>query len=222
MAAVEWHISEGRIDYPAAVEAMEAQVAAIRAGRARERVWLLEHPPLYTAGTSARGDDLLNPGAIPVYSSGRGGQYTYHGPGQRVAYVMLDLKARELDVRRYIYWLEEWVIQTLAAFNLACERRDGRIGLWVPRPDGSADKIAAIGVRVRRWVSFHGIAINVEPELSHFAGIVPCGISDAGVTSMVREGLPVGLADLDSVLRPAFEEVFASATEATSGDISAA
>ncbi len=173
---IEWRISDSPVPYPEAVRTMEERVAAIRAGTARELMWLLEHPPLYTAGTSARAGDLLQPDRFPVYASGRGGQYTYHGPGQRVAYVMLDLKRREPDLRRFVHDLEEWVIRTLAGFNVRGERRAGRIGIWVARPGGREDKIAAIGVRVRHWVSYHGIAINLDPELAHFTGIVPCGI----------------------------------------------
>ena len=191
---------------------MEARVADIAAGQASELVWLLEHPPLYTSGTSGKPTDLLDP-RFPMYETGRGGQLTYHGPGQRVAYVMLDLKRRRPDVRAYVAGLEEWIIRTLLAFNVRGERREDRVGVWVKRPDkgsGHEDKIAAIGVRVRRWVSFHGIAINVEPDLSHFSAIVPCGVADAryGVTSLVDLGLPVGLADVDVALKQAFEEVF--------------
>ena len=191
---------------------MEARVDAIHRGEAVEEVWLLEHPSLYTAGTSAKETDLLET-RFPVFRSGRGGQFTYHGPGQRVAYVLLDLKRRRPDVRAYVAALEEWIIRTLAAFNVRGERREDRVGVWVARPDkgaGFEDKIAAIGVRLKRWVSFHGIAINVEPELSHFSAIIPCGVSDAsyGVTSLVDLGLPVGLAEVDIALRQAFEEVF--------------
>ncbi len=209
---VEWRVEPGLTAYPDAVAAMEARVAAIRAGSAPELVWLVEHPPLYTAGTSADPADLLQPERFPVYRSGRGGEFTYHGPGQRVAYVLLDLKRRGPDVRRYVHDLEEWIIRALASFAVAGERRQGRVGIWVARKDpllGSReDKIAAIGVRVRRWVTYHGIAINVEPELEHFSGIVPCGISEHGVTSLVDLGLPVGLADLDAALRAAFPGVF--------------
>lgn len=195
---------------------MEGRADAIRAGEADELVWLVEHPPLYTAGTSANPGDLLEPDRFPVYQAGRGGEYTYHGPGQRVAYVMLDLKRRREDVRAFVVALEDWVIQTLARFNVRGERRAGRIGVWVqrpdkpPLPDGSPmeDKIAAIGIRLRRWVSFHGIAINVEPELAHFTGIVPCGISGFGVTSLVDLGLPVTMADFDVALKLAFEDIF--------------
>ncbi len=180
-AAVEWRISDSPVAYPEAVAAMEARAADIAAGHATELVWLLEHPPLYTSGTSGRNEDLLDP-RFPLFTSGRGGQITYHGPGQRVAYVMLDLKRRRPDVRAYVAGLEEWIIRTLAHFNVRGERREDRVGVWVKRPDkgdGHEDKIAAIGVRLRRWVSFHGIAINVEPDLSHFSAIVPCGVADA-------------------------------------------
>ena len=209
---IEWRISDDPVPYPEAVQAMEARVAAIRAGTAREQVWLLEHPPLYTAGTSARTGDLLQPDRFPVHASGRGGQYTYHGPGQRVAYVMLDLKRREPDLRRFVHDLEEWVIRTLARFNVRGERRDGRIGIWVARPGGREDKIAAVGVRVRHWVSYHGIAVNIDPELEHFSGIVPCGIAPGagfGVTSLHDLGLLVSMAEFDAALQGAFAEVFA-------------
>lgn len=214
--ALEWKVSEGLVPYPQALAEMEARVEAIIAGTAPELVWLLEHPPLYTAGTSARAEDLLEADRFPVYPTRRGGEYTYHGPGQRVAYVMLDLNRRGRDVRAFVRQLEDWVIRTLAEFSVRGERRNGRVGVWVVRPDrpaqadGSAaeDKIAAIGVRLRRWVSFHGIAINVEPDLSHFEGIVPCGIREHGVTSLVDLGLPVTMADLDVALARTFEEVF--------------
>jgi len=208
---IEWRISDGPVPYPEAVRAMETRVAAIRAGSAPELVWLLEHPPLYTAGTSARPADLLQPERFPVYASGRGGQYTYHGPGQRVAYVMLDLKRREPDLRRFVHDLEEWVIRSLARFNIRGDRRDGRIGIWVARPGGHEDKIAAVGVRVRHWISYHGIAINLDPELEHFSGIVPCGIAPSagfGVTSLHDLGLLVSMAELDAALQGAFAEVF--------------
>lgn len=205
---VEWRVEPGLTDYAAAVAAMEARVAAIREGRLPELVWLLEHPPLYTAGTSADPADLLQPERFPVYRSGRGGEFTYHGPGQRVVYVMLDLKRRRPDVRRYVHDLEEWIIRTLAAFSVRGERREGRVGIWVQRDKAREDKIAAIGVRVRRWVTYHGIAINVEPELEHFSGIVPCGIRGKGVTSLIDLGLPVGLPDLDAALRASFPGVF--------------
>ncbi len=208
MPELEWRIDDRPVDYPEAVAAMEARVAEIRAGTARELVWLLEHPPLYTAGTSARDADLLEPERFPVYRRGRGGQFTYHGPGQRVAYVMLDLKTRGRDVRRFVRDLEDWLIATLARFNVTGERREGRVGIWVDRGAGREDKIAAIGVRIRRWVSYHGVALNVEPDLTHFEGIVPCGIEGHGVTSLVDLGLPVAMADADAALRAAFEEVF--------------
>ena len=209
---VEWRISGAPIPYLDAVAAMEARVAGIAAEQVPELVWLLEHPPLYTSGTSGKAGDLLDP-RFPMFETGRGGQLTYHGPGQRVAYVMLDLKRRQPDVRAFVAGLEEWIIRTLAAFNVRGERREDRVGVWVARPDkgvGYEDKIAAIGVRLRRWVSFHGIAINVEPELSHFSAIVPCGVADVryGVTSLVDLGLPVTMEDLDVALRQAFEEVF--------------
>jgi lipoyl(octanoyl) transferase len=210
--AVEWRISDSPVDYLEAVAAMEARAAAIAAQHAPELVWLLEHPPLYTSGTSGKAGDLLDP-RFPLFSTGRGGQLTYHGPGQRVAYVMLDLKRRRPDVRAFVAALEQWIIHTLAAFNVRGERREERVGVWVRRPDkgaGFEDKIAAIGVRLRRWVSFHGIAINVEPDLSHFSAIVPCGVADPryGVTSLVDLGHPVTMADVDVALRRAFEEVF--------------
>ncbi|KAA1056947.1 lipoyl(octanoyl) transferase LipB [Azospirillum argentinense] len=214
--AVEWRISDTPVPYPDALAEMEARVEAIRAGTAPELVWLLEHPPLYTAGTSAREEDLLEPGRFPVYQAGRGGQFTYHGPGQRVAYVMLDLKTRGADIRAFVQDMEEWLIRTLAAFNIRGERREGRVGIWVDKgPYGGApgqeDKIAAIGVRVRRWVSFHGVALNVEPDLSHFAGIVPCGISEHGVTSIVALGHLVAMEDVDAALIASFAEVFGGA-----------
>src|SRR5437660_10122541 len=217
---VEWRISDAPVPYPEAVAAMEARVAAIAAGEARELVWLLEHPPLYTSGTSGKASDLLDP-RFPTFATGRGGQLTYHGPGQRVAYVMLDLKQRRPDVRAYVAGLEEWIIRTLAAFNVRRERQEDRVGVWVARPDkgsGFEDKIAAIGVRLRKWVSFHGIAINVEPELAHFSAIVPCGVADPryGVTSLVDLGLPGTMEDVDVALRRAFEDVF-GATSAPAG-----
>jgi lipoyl(octanoyl) transferase len=210
--AAEWTVAERPVAYEAAVAVMEARAAAIADGRARELVWLIEHPPLYTSGTSARPSDLIE-ARFPVHASGRGGQLTYHGPGQRVAYAMLDLRRRGPDVRRYVASLEEWIIRTLARFNVRGERREDRVGVWVKRPDKGPDhedKIAAIGVRLKRWVSFHGIAINVEPELSHFEGIVPCGVADPryGVTSLVDLGQLVTMADVDIALRQAFAEVF--------------
>ncbi|MBD3676805.1 MAG: lipoyl(octanoyl) transferase LipB [Rhodobacteraceae bacterium] len=215
---VEWITSEGLTDYDHAVAEMEARAAAIAEGRAAEAVWLVEHPPLYTAGTSARPEDLTDPDRFPVYEARRGGQYTYHGPGQRVAYVMLDVGKRGRDVRRFVWQLEEWVIATLDEFNVKGERREGRVGVWVVRPDKPTgpdgrpreDKIAAIGVRLRKWVSFHGISINVEPDLSHFEGIVPCGIREHGVTSLVDLGLPVTMADLDVALKRSFSTIFTS------------
>jgi lipoyl(octanoyl) transferase len=205
---VDWIQAEGLVPYEEAVAAMEAQVAAIRAGTGRERVWALEHPPLYTAGTSADAAELLDSGGLPVYRSGRGGRYTWHGPGQRVAYVMLDLKARGADVRGFVCDLESWIIATLSHFGVSGERRAGRVGIWVVRPDGTEEKIAAIGVRVRHWISYHGIAINVAPDLSHFSGIVPCGINEHGVTSLAALGIDASLADVDHALRQNFETVF--------------
>src|SRR6478736_9646508 len=214
-AEVEWWISDSPVPYPDAIAAMEKRVAAIAAGIAPELVWLLEHPPLYTSGTSGNSSDLLE-ARFPLFTTGRGGQLTYHGPGQRVAYVMLDLKSRRPDVRAYVAGLEAWIIRTLAAFNIRGERREDRVGVWINRPDkgpGHEDKIAAIGVRLRRWVSFHGIAINVEPELTHFDAIVPCGVADTryGVTSLVDLGHPVTMPDVDIALRQAFEEIFGAA-----------
>jgi lipoyl(octanoyl) transferase len=209
---LEWRISAGLEDYPAALAAMEARVAAIRTGKAPEQVWLLEHPPLYTAGTSAKPADLLQPDAFPVYHSGRGGQFTYHGPGQRIGYVMLDLAARGGDLRRYVHDLETWIIRTLARFDVTGERRDGRIGIWVGH-EGREDKIAALGVRVRHGVTFHGIAVNRDPDLAHFAGIVPCGIAETkdqpfGVTSLAKLGRNVSRETLDAMLRQEFGAVF--------------
>lgn len=216
---VEWRVEPGLTPYEDAVRFMENRAEAIRAGEAGELIWLVEHPPLYTAGTSADTQDLLDANRFPVHKTGRGGEYTYHGPGQRVAYVMLDLKRRREDVRAFVTALEEWIILALAALNVRAERRQGRVGVWVqrldkpPMPDGSPmeDKIAAIGIRLRRWVSFHGIAVNVEPELSHFSSIVPCGISGYGVTSLVDLGLPVTMADFDIALKQGFEEIFGPA-----------
>lgn len=213
MNPIEWRIDDAPVEYDAAVAFMEDRAAAIREGRAPEMVWLLEHPPLYTAGTSARPEDLIAP-RFPVHPTRRGGQYTYHGPGQRIAYVMLDLEGRGRDVRRFVCGLERWLIATLAQFNVRGERRDGRVGVWVARPDRAPgpdgapaeDKIAAVGVRLRRWVSLHGVALNVEPDLSHYDGIVPCGIRGHGVTSLADLGLPVAMADVDVALRSAFDE----------------
>jgi lipoyl(octanoyl) transferase len=206
-APIEWRIDDAPVAYPLAVARMESRVAEIRAGTAPQMVWLLEHPPLYTAGTSAREADLLEPDRFPVFRTGRGGQFTYHGPGQRVGYVMLDLKTRGADVRAFVRDLEDWLIRTLARFNVTGERRAGRVGIWVVR-NGQDCKIAAIGVRVRRWVTYHGVSLNVEPELSHFDGIVPCGLDDYGVTSLADLGLPVTLSDVDVALRETFAEVF--------------
>jgi len=207
-SAVEWIISDEKVEYPEAKAFMEARAQAIRDDGAAECVWLLEHPPLYTAGTSARPEDLLDLNRFPVYDAGRGGQYTYHGPGQRVAYVMLDLKARGADIRCYVHHLEEWIIRSLARFGVKGERREGRVGIWVARPGGREDKIAAIGVRVKKWVSFHGIAINLDPDLSHFGGIVPCGIRQHGVTSLWDLGHTPTMEELDMALKDSFDEVF--------------
>jgi lipoyl(octanoyl) transferase len=217
--AVEWVVADAPVPYPQAVAEMEARVAAIAAGEAAERVWLLEHPALYTGGVTARADDLLDP-RFPVFESGRGGQYTYHGPGQRVAYVMLDLNARGKDVRAFVRGLEQWLIQALATFNVEADVREGRVGVWVVPDSRQAAsgmtssggqreaKIAAIGVKVRKWVTFHGISLNVEPDLTHFEGIVPCGIREHGVTSLVDLGLPVTMDETDAALKAAFEGVF--------------
>ena len=214
MSDIEWKISDSPVAYEEALAFMDERVALIREGRAPEMVWLLEHPPLYTAGTSADARDLVDPDRFPVHQTGRGGQYTYHGPGQRVAYVMLDLKKRGPDIRRFVANLEAWVIGTLAQFNIQAETREGRVGVWVDRPNSPGgpreDKIAAIGVRVRRWVTFHGIALNVDPDLSHYGGIVPCGISEHGVTSLTDLGIPVSMAEVDSVLMEKFTEIFES------------
>ena len=207
-ATIDWTIEPGLIGYEQAVAEMESRVESIRRGQAPEQVWLLEHPPLYTAGTSARAGDLLQ-ARLPVFQSGRGGQFTYHGPGQRVAYVMLDLR-RRADVRRYVQDLEEWLIRALARLGIKGERRPGRVGIWVCHGDGTEDKIAAIGVRLRHWISFHGISLNVDPELGHFAGIVPCGIRDHryGVTSLAALGIPASMTTVDEALKASFEEVF--------------
>jgi lipoyl(octanoyl) transferase len=207
-----WAVSRGRVEYPAALAAMEARAAAIADGRAGELVWLLEHPPLYTAGVSAKAGDLLEPERFPVFRTGRGGQFTYHGPGQRVAYVMLDLNRRRRDVRAFVAALEAWIIGALATFNVRGELRDGRVGVWVERRQPGVatreDKIAAIGVKLRRWVSFHGVALNVEPDLAHFSGIVPCGVTEHGVTSLVDLGLPVTMEEADEALKASFRLVF--------------
>ncbi|HET9232479.1 MAG TPA: lipoyl(octanoyl) transferase LipB [Vitreimonas sp.] len=217
--AVGWAVSPGRTDYEAAVAAMESRAAAIAASEAGELVWLLEHPPLYTAGVSAKESDLLDPERFPVFRTGRGGQFTYHGPGQRVAYIMLDLRTRGRDVTRFVHDLERWMIGALERFNVKGEVREGRVGVWVERKGpgwAREDKIAAIGVRLRKWVSFHGIAFNVEPELEHFSGITPCGISGPqfGVTSLVDLGLPATMSDADAALRASFHEVFGATKDA--------
>ena len=203
---VEWRISDGLIAYPDAVAEMEARAAAIAEGTAGEQIWLLEHPPIYTAGTSARDEDLID-ARFPVYRTGRGGQFTYHGPGQRVGYAMLDLKRRKPDVRAYVHDLEEWLIQALADFNVKGERREGRVGIWVER-GAREDKIAALGVRIKRWVSFHGVALNVDPDLAHFTGIVPCGVKAHGVTSLADLGIMASMADVDVALKKSFGKIF--------------
>lgn len=210
---VEWRIDDRPVGYEAAVVAMEARVLAVRQEEERELVWLLEHPPLYTAGTSADPAELLAPDRFPVFRTGRGGRYTYHGPGQRIAYAMIDLQARGIGVRDYVCGLEEWLIRTVARFGLVGERREGRIGVWVRR-GGAERKIAALGVRVRRGVAFHGIALNVEPDLAHFNGIVPCGIEGFGVTSLAAEGVVTSIPEVDMALRSGFEEVFGEAPRA--------
>jgi lipoyl(octanoyl) transferase len=217
-APAAWHVSDALVPYADALAAMDERAAAIAAGTVPELVWLLEHPPLYTAGTSAKPAELIE-ARFPVHHVGRGGQFTYHGPGQRVAYVMLDLNRRRPDVRAFVVALEEWIIRTLASFHVRGERRDDRIGVWVRRPDkgeGHEDKIAAIGIRVRRWVTMHGIALNVEPDLAHFSGIVPCGVSEQrfGVTSLADLGLPVSMAEVDMALRRSFEELFGATQRA--------
>jgi lipoyl(octanoyl) transferase len=217
-APVEWRVSDGAVDYDGAVALMAARAAAIAKGEAPEFVWLLEHPPLYTAGTSARPQELIE-ARFPVHAAGRGGQFTYHGPGQRVGYLMLDLKRRAPDVRRFVATVEEWIIRTLAAFSVYGERRDDRIGVWVPRPDkgqGAEDKIAAIGIRVQRWVTLHGFSLNVAPDLSHFTGIVPCGVSDQryGVTSLADLGKPASMTEVDRVMRREFEKLFGATADA--------
>lgn len=211
---VQWRVEPGLVDYQHAVAFMEERVAAIAAGEAPELIWLVEHPALYTAGTSAQLQDLVTPDRFPVFHTGRGGQYTYHGPGQRVAYVMLDLTRRGQDVRCFVSGLEDWLIATLDSFNIKGERREDRVGVWVQRPEraqGAEDKIAAIGIRVRKWITYHGISLNVEPDLEHFSGIVPCGVTQHGVTSLVDLGLPVTMNDADVALKAAFQDVFGPA-----------
>jgi lipoyl(octanoyl) transferase len=216
MVLVHWQITDGLTPYPAAVDFMENRANAIAAGTDDEIIWLIEHPPLYTGGTSAKPKDLVDPNRLPVFPSKRGGQYTYHGPGQRIAYTMLNVGNRGRDVRKFVNQLEAWVIATLAEFNVTGERRAGRVGVWITRPelspnaDGTPNeaKIAAIGVRLRKWVSFHGISINVDPDLSHYDGIIPCGIPEHGVTSLVDLGLPVSMADVDVALKRTFGKVF--------------
>jgi lipoyl(octanoyl) transferase len=217
----EWRIAEGLTPYGEAIAAMQERVAAIRVGRARELVWLVQHPPLYSAGTSAKPDQLIDPARFPTFIAGRGGQWTYHGPGQRVAYVMLDLSrahgsVRPRDVRCFVHGLEQWLIRAIARFGVRGERREGRIGIWVVLPDGTEAKIAAIGVRVTRWVSWHGFALNVAPDLGHYAGIVPCGITQHGVTSLRALGSPATMADADAALLAAWHEVFVAASPACS------
>jgi lipoyl(octanoyl) transferase len=204
--ALEWKVSDQPVPYPEALAQMEARAAAIADGTAGEQVWLLEHPPIYTAGTSARDADLLD-ARFPVYRTGRGGQFTYHGPGQRVGYAMLDLKTRTPDVRAYVRDLEQWLIETLAQFNVKGERREGRVGIWVQR-GSREDKIAALGVRIKRWVTLHGVALNAEPDLSHFSGIVPCGVTAHGITSLADLGIAVSMADVDIALKQSFKKIF--------------
>lgn len=218
-SGIEWQVSHAPVPYEAAVAAMEERVAAIRAGTAPELVWLLEHPPLYTAGTSAPDGDLVEPGLFPVHRSGRGGQYTYHGPGQRVGYVMLDLQRRGGDLRRYVHALEEWLIRTLSLFGIKGERRQGRVGIWIAEGGGRESKIAAIGVRVRRWVTFHGVALNVDPDLSHYRGIIPCGVREHGVTSLAGHGVRVAMPEVDAALERAFFEIFAAPAAGREGEI---
>ena len=206
--SISWRVSDQPVAYPDAIAEMERRVAAIADGKAKEMVWLLEHPPLYTAGTSAKREDLLDANRLPVFETGRGGQFTYHGPGQRVGYVMMDLRRRDNDVRRFVHDLEEWLIRTLARFNVRGERRDGRVGIWVASSPTKEDKIAALGIRVRRGVSYHGVSFNIDPELEHFAGIVPCGIHEHGVTSLAKLGIQVMTPEVDMALRGAFEEAF--------------
>jgi lipoyl(octanoyl) transferase len=218
-ADIEWVGSDRPVPYPEAIAAMEERIAAIIAGRAPECVWLLEHPPVYTAGASAGDSDLIA-ARFPVFQTGRGGRYTYHGPGQRVAYVMLDLGRRRPDVRAYVRDLEEWLIRTLSAFGVHGVRREGRVGIWVPRDGGREDKIAAIGVRIRHWVTFHGVALNVDPELSHFSGLVPCGVADSrfGVTSLAALGVKASMIEVDAALQSSFDDVFGGSCEHTRRD----
>lgn len=212
MSEVEWIISSGLVEYPDALKAMDERVDSIQKGSAKELVWLLEHPPLYSAGTSAKPKDLLTPNRFPVFKTGRGGQYTYHGPGQRVAYIMLDLNRRKRDIRAFVSSLETWIINTLSKFNIRGERRSDRIGIWVRRTDLNnserEDKIGAIGIRIKRWVTLHGISINVSPDLEHFGGIIPCGIDGYGVTSFEDIGQPLEVYDLDVELRTEFDQLF--------------
>ena len=212
LTAVEWRPGRAPVGYDEAVREMESRVAEIAAGKAPELVWLVEHPPLYTAGTSAKSDDLLATDRFPVFKTGRGGQYTYHGPGQRVGYVMLDLKQRGGDVRQFVRDLEQWLIDTVADFGVTAERRPGRIGIWIERGDGREDKIGALGVRVRKGITYHGVSLNVNPDLEHFSGIVPCGVRDHGVTSLADLGISVTMADVDAALRRNFERVFGAKT----------
>ena len=205
---IEWRVSDAPVPYEEALAFMNERAAAIRAGTERECVWLLEHPPLFTAGTSADPAELFNPMGFPVYEAGRGGRYTYHGPGQRVGYVMLDLQRRGADLRRYVEWLEEWLIRTLALFNVTGERRAGRVGIWIAEPGGRESKIAAIGVRVRHWVTFHGVALNVDPDLTHYRGIIPCGVREHGVTSLAGQGITAAMPEVDAAMRRAFAMVF--------------
>lgn len=216
MGPVAWSRSPGPVPYEGAVAAMEARVAAIRAGTAAEQIWLVEHPPLYTAGTGAEASDLLEPALLPVFRTGRGGRYTYHGPGQRVAYAMLDLRRRGPDIRRYVFLLEEWLIAALARFGVTGERRPGRVGVWVALPEGREAKIAALGVRVRHWISYHGVSINVAPNLAHYRGIVPCGIAEHGVTSLKALGIDAAMAEVDSALVATFPRVFCQGGASTS------
>ncbi|WP_316861730.1 lipoyl(octanoyl) transferase LipB [uncultured Cohaesibacter sp.] len=217
-AAIEWLISDTPVPYPQAISFMEKRITQIAKGEAKECVWLLEHPPLYTAGTSANPKDLVAPDKFDVFTTGRGGQYTYHGPGQRIAYVMLDLSQRKQDIRLFVAALEKWIINSLAEHNIKGEHRDDRVGVWVPRPQKGPDvedKIAAIGIRVRKWITFHGISLNIEPELEHYNGIIPCGIAQHGVTSFVDLGYPIAMSDVDITLRQEFEKIFGPTCMAT-------